>query len=727
MIRIEDIVEKVAQSDPQADLDLLRRAYFFSAREHAGQTRASGEPYLVHPLEVANILADMRLDVVSVATGLLHDVVEDTLVDLATLRKYFGEDVARLVDGLTKIAHISNISKEEQQAENVRKVVLAMITDVRIVLIKLADRLHNMRTLHFLKPEKRLRISEETMDIYAPIAHRLGMGKMRSELEDLAFRYLHPDDYHSLGVQIENLRDENEAFVKGITHSIEEKLHEAEVPFVAVDGRVKRLYSIWKKLKRQKITLDKVYDLIAVRIITPNDVRYCYGALGVVHNAWQPVPDRIKDWIATPRDNLYRSLHTSVMGAKGQPFEIQIRTEEMHHVAEEGVAAHWKYKEDKRGAHEDDSALQLLRTLVESAQVKDSREFIDSLKLDLYPKDVYAFTPMGKVIRLPRGATPIDFAYAIHSEVGNTCTGARINGRIVPLRSQIENGDVVDVLTNPNSHPSRDWLNFVTTARARNRVRHWVADQQRAESIEIGRKLFEKEAVRFQLAPKKLFTDTNGEFKRVANDYGLGRVEDLMASIGYGKVMPRNVIAKLLGPNKFAELDTQKESRLRTGVRAVKRLMRLGDDSIVVRGVDDLLVTRARCCNPLRGEDIVGYVTLGKGVVVHRRSCTNVQQLMVNKERVVVVEWAGKADNEAYAVRLLAVTEDRTGMIAGITGAIAEIKTGIRDARASVAPDQRGRIEVTVEVFDLKHLEKVISSIKNVPGVLDVERVQGAV
>jgi guanosine-3',5'-bis(diphosphate) 3'-pyrophosphohydrolase len=727
MIRIEDIVEKVAQSDPQADLDLLRRAYFFSAREHAGQMRASGEAYLVHPLEVANILADMRLDVVSVATGLLHDVVEDTLVDLDTLRKYFGEDVARLVDGLTKIAHISNISKEEQQAENVRKVVLAMITDVRIVLIKLADRLHNMRTLHFLKPEKRARISEETMDIYAPIAHRLGMGKMRSELEDLAFRYLHPEDYHSLGLEMEGLREENEAFVKGVTRSIEEKLREAEVPFVAVDGRVKRLYSIWKKLKRQKITLDKVYDLIAVRIITPNDVRYCYGALGVVHNAWRPIPDRIKDWIATPRDNLYRSLHTSVMGAKGQPFEIQIRTDEMHHIAEEGVAAHWKYKEDKRGAHEDDSALQLLRSLVESAQVKDSREFIDSLKLDLYPKDVYAFTPMGKVIQLPRGATPLDFAYAIHSEVGNTCTGARVNGRIVPLRSQIENGDVVEVLTNPNSHPSRDWLNIVTTSRARNRVRHWVADQQRTESIEIGRKLFEKEAVRFQLSSKKVFNDKDGEFKRVANDYGLGRVEDLMASIGYGKVMPRNVIAKLLGPERFAELDTQKESRLRTGVRAVKRMMRMGDDSIVVRGVDDLLVMRSPCCNPLRGEEIVGYVTLGKGVVVHRKSCKNVQQLMINKERIVEVEWAGKADKEAYAVRLLAVTEDRTGMIAGITGAIADIKTGIRDARASVAPDQRGRIEVTVEVFDLKHLEKVISSIKTVPGVLDVERVHGAV
>ncbi|HYG81527.1 MAG TPA: TGS domain-containing protein, partial [Pyrinomonadaceae bacterium] len=416
----------------------------------------------------------------------------------------------------------------------------------------------------------------------------------------------------------------------------------------------------------------------------------------------------------------------SVIGPKGQPFEVQIRTEEMHRVAEEGVAAHWKYKDDKRGMREDDKALQALRSLVEWTQeVKDSRDFLDALKLDLYPKDVYAFTPMGKVIQLPRGATPVDFAYAIHSEVGNTCTGARINGRMVPLRTQIQNGDVIEILTTPNQHPSRDWLNFVVTSRAKNRVRHWVAEQQRAESIEIGRKLFEKEAARFQLSARKLLADGDGEFKRIAGEYGYGRVDDLLAAIGYGKLVPRNVIAKYLGPEKFAELDTQKESRLRSGMRAVRRLIRLGDDAIVVRGVDDLMVTRARCCNPLRGEEIVGYITRGKGVAVHTRRCKNVKQLMVNPERIVEVEWAGKSDKEAYAVKLLAITENRTGMIAGITGAISDMKTGIRDARATVAPDERGRIEVTVEVFDVKHLDKVISSIKSVPGVLDVERMQG--
>src|SRR3954454_4063085 len=514
MIRIDDIVEKVATNHPQADLDLLRRAYLFSAKEHKGQKRASGESYLVHPLEVANILADMKLDEVSVATGLLHDVVEDTLVDLDTIRRYFGEEITHLVDGLTKIAQISNISREEQQAENVRKMLLAMVDDVRVVLVKLADRLHNMRTLEFLSPDKRRRIAQETMDIYAPIAHRLSMGKLRGELEDLAFKNLHPEDYRELTAQLEKRRAANEAFLNDVTATIEEKMHEAEVPFVRVEGRVKRIYSIWKKLNAQEIDIDQVYDLVAARVITPDEIRHCYAALGVIHNAWKPVPGRFKDWIATPRDNLYQSLHTSVIGSKGQPFEVQIRTEQMHLVAEEGVAAHWKYKEGKRGARDDDEALKVLRSLVEWTQeVKDSREFIDALKLDLYPKDVYAFTPMGKVIQLPRGATPVDFAFMIHSEVGNTCMGARVNGRIVPLRSMIQNGDVVEIIRNPNAHPSRDWLNFVVTSRARNRVRHWVADQQRTESIEIGRKLFEKEAGRFQLSVKKLLHDSNGDLK----------------------------------------------------------------------------------------------------------------------------------------------------------------------------------------------------------------------
>ncbi len=733
MIRIEDVIEKVEKNRPEPNIDLIRRAYLFSAMHHRGQKRASGEPYLIHPLEVADILADMRLDETSVSTGLLHDVVEDTLVDLDTIREYFGDEITRLVDGLTKIAHISNLSKEKQQAENVRKMVLAMITDVRVVLIKLADRLHNMRTMSFLKPEKRARISQETLDIYAPIAHRLGMGKLRSELEDLSFQNLYPEEYKHLSKEVESRRPELEAMIEKITDTIKEKLAENDVQFVEIQGRVKRLYSLWKKLKKRKLTIEEVYDLIAARIITPNDKKNCYLALSVVHDIWTPVPERFKDWIGNPRDNLYQSLHTSVIGDNGQSFEVQIRTEEMHQIAEEGVAAHWKYKESKLGKRDDDASLDELRKTVEklllplvetTRENEDSEEFIESLKLDLYPKDVYAFTPLGKIIQLPRGSTPIDFAYAIHSEVGDNCTGAKVKGRIVPLRTEIQNGDVIEILTTPNSKPSRDWLNYVVTSKARNRIRHWISDQQRVESIEIGRKLLEKEADKFRLSPKKLISNDD-EMKRIANEYGLGRAEDLLASIGYGKTLPRNILAKFLGAEKFAELDPEKkkETRLESGLKAVKKLVGLGEDAIIVKGVDNLLTTRARCCNPLRGEEIVGYISLGKGIVVHNKRCKNVQQLMVNRERIVDVEWAKGDEQQIQSVRLLVTTENRTGMLAGITNAIAEIKTGIRDARAEISKQDRGLIEVTIEVFDKKHLDRVITSIQQVPGVIAVERV----
>jgi len=733
MIRIEDIIEKVERNRPAANIDLIRRAYLFSALHHRGQKRASGEPYLVHPLEVADILADMRLDEVSVSTGLLHDVVEDTLVDLDTIRSYFGDEITLLVDGLTKIAHISDLSREKQQAENLRKMVLAMITDVRVVLIKLADRLHNMRTMQYLKPEKRARISQETLDIYAPIAHRLGMGKMRSELEDLAFQNLYPEEYKRLAKEVDARRPELEAALEKIRSTIVTKLTENDVPFVEIQGRVKRLYSLWKKLRKQKIMMEQVYDLIAARIITTDDRKNCYLALSVIHDIWTPVPERFKDWIAIPRDNLYRSLHTSVIGDGGIPFEVQIRTQEMHRVAEEGVAAHWKYKEAALGSHEDDESLDELRKTVErlllplvetTEENQDSEDFIESLKLDLFPKDVYAFTPMGKVIQLPRGSTPIDFAYAIHSQVGDKCTGAKINGRIVPIKTELQNGDVVEILTTANSKPSRDWLNYVATSKAKSHIRHYIAGQQRADSIDIGRRLLEKEAQKFRLSPKK-FLNNEAEMKRIANEYGLGRPEDLLASVGYGKTLPRNVLAKFLGTEKFDELDPEKkqESRLANGMKTVRKLIGLGEDAIIVKGVDNLLTTRARCCNPLRGEDIIGYISLGKGIVVHNRRCKNVSQLMINRDRIVDVEWAKSDQKEIQSVRLLALTENRTGMLAGITNAIAEIKTGIRDASANVSRDDKGFIEVTVEVFDKKHLDKVINSIEHVPGVISVERV----
>jgi GTP pyrophosphokinase len=727
------VIDKVQNNRPGADIDLIRRAYLFSALHHRGQTRASGEPYLVHPLEVAEILADMRLDETSVSTGLLHDVVEDTLVDLDTIKSYFGDQIALLVDGLTKIANISDLSKEKQQAENVRKMVLAMTTDVRVVLIKLADRLHNMRTMQYLKPEKRERISQETLDIYAPIAHRLGMGKMRSELEDLAFQNLYPDEYRRLAKEVDARRPELEATLEKIKATIAEQLVENEVPFVEIQGRVKRLYSLWKKLKKQKIMIEQVYDLIAARVITENDRKYCYVTMSVVHDIWTPVPERFKDWIAIPRDNLYQSLHTSVIGDGGQPFEVQIRTEEMHHIAEEGVAAHWKYKDNTLGQKEEDDALDALRKTVEklllplvenTEQHEDSEDFIETLKLDLYPKDVYTFTPMGKVIQLPRGSTPIDFAYAIHSAVGDACTGAKINGRIVPLRSELQNGDVVEIMTTQSSKPSGDWLNYAVTSRARNRIRHYISQEQRTESIEIGRKLLEKEAERFRITPKK-FLNNETELKRIANDYGLSRADDLFASVGYGKTLPRNVVAKFLGAEKFKELDPEgkKETRLKTASKAVRKFIGMGEDAIVVRGVDNLLINRAKCCNPLRGEEIIGYISLDKGIVVHNKRCKNVSQLMINKERIVDVEWAKSDKEQIQSVQLLATTENRTGMLAGITNAIADIKTGIRDARANVSKDDIGLIEVTVEVFDKKHLDKVVGAIEHVPGVIAVERV----
>lgn len=732
MIRIDDVIEKVEQNRPNSNIDLIRRAYLFSALHHKGQTRASGEPYLVHPLAVAKILADLRLDETSVATGLLHDVVEDTLVDIDTIRSYFGDEITSLVDGLTKIAQISNLSKEKQQAENVRKMVLAMVTDVRVVLIKLADRLHNMRTMQFLKPEKRARISQETLDIYAPIAHRLGMGKMRSELEDLSFQNLHPEEYRKLAKEVDARRPELEGILENIRSTIAARLVENDVPFIAIEGRVKRLYSLWKKLRKQRIMIEQVYDLIATRIITPNDRKYCYLTLSVVHDIWTPVPERFKDWIAIPRDNLYRSLHTSVIGDRGQPFEVQIRTEEMHQIAEEGVAAHWKYKEKKLGKQEEDKSLDELRKTVEklllplvenTGQSDDSEEFIETLKLDLFPKDVYAFTPMGRVIQLPKGATLIDFAYAVHSEVGDSCTGAKINGRIVPIKTELQNGDVVEILTTANSKPSRDWLNYVVTSKARNRIRHYISEQQRVDSIDLGRKLLEKESGRFNVAPKKLINNDT-EMRRIANEYGLGRPEDLLASIGYGKTLPRNVISKYLGAEKFAELDPEKrkETRFSNSVKAVKKLIGMGEDAIVVKGVDNMLTTRARCCNPLRGEEIIGYISQGKGIAVHNKRCKNVSQLMANRERIVEVDWAKSDKEEIQSVRLLVFTENRTGMLAGITNAIADIKTGIRDASANVSRDNRGMIEVTIEVFDKKHLDRVISSVENVPGVISVER-----
>jgi GTP pyrophosphokinase len=722
MIRFETIIEKLRKNHPDADEELLRRAYLFSARQHRGQTRQSGEPYLVHPLEVANILADLNLDPICVATGLLHDIVEDTETSAEEIEEYFGPEIAHLVDGLTKISKLDHASSEERQALNMRKMLLAMVDDVRVVLVKLADRLHNMRTLEYLPGEKRRRIAQETLDVYAPIAHRLGMARVRGELEDLAFKHLEPEEYQKLKELVESRRSRLEAFLEEVKQRILDMMAASGIQIVHIEGRIKRLFSIYQKVRRQQINIDQVYDLVAMRIITES-VRDCYAALGVIHTAWKPIPGRFKDWIAIPRENFYQSLHTSVIGDGGQSFEVQIRTREMQSIAEEGIAAHWKYKEGRRGTHTDeDEAFVWLKRLVEWQQeVGDSREFLDSLKLDLYPKEVYCFTPKGKVIELPRGATPVDFAFLIHTQVGLACAGAKVNSRIVPLKYQLRNGDVVEIMTSPSAHPSRDWMNFAKTSRARAKIRHYLAESERTTAIELGKKLFEKEADRFRLNTKKMLS--NGDLDRIAADYGVARAEDLLAAIGYGKVLPRNVIAKLLPPDRVGEIEQEKRLTLK---QVVKRALGL-QDRIVVKGIDDVMVYRARCCNPIRGEDIIGYITRGKGVAVHSNRCPNMPGLLVNPERLIDVEWM-KADakhESAYPVTLKLVTEDRPGMVADVTQAIAGVGTNIRDIRASLDEQGRGQLVLTAEIFDLKHLEKITGALKSVRGVMDVERTSG--
>jgi GTP diphosphokinase / guanosine-3',5'-bis(diphosphate) 3'-diphosphatase len=714
MIRFEDLVDKVRANMPEADSDLLRRAYVFSAFEHKGQVRHSGEPYLVHPLEVANILADMRLDAVTIAAGLLHDVVEDTLVPIERIRELFGPEVAQLVEGVTKIGAISFSSTEERQAENFRKMLLAMVDDIRVILVKLADRLHNMRTLHHVPEDRRVRTAQETLDIYGPIANRLGMSKIKHELEELSFKYLEPQAYQDLAARVEGKRRATAGMIEDLQRVIAEKLREAQIPILQIDGRIKSLYSIHQKLKRQNIDLDRVYDLIALRVVTET-VKDCYAALGIIHHTWSPVPGRIKDFIAMPRPNGYQSLHTSVISARGLPVEVQIRTDEMHRVAEEGIAAHWKYKEGRVGSTRDDQYFLWLRQMLEWQQeVRDPHEFLQNLKIELYPEEVYTFTPRGEVKALPRGATVVDFAYAIHTDVGHQCVGARVNGRMMPLRTRLKNGDIVEIVTAAGHKPSRDWLNFVGTSRARNKIRHFINAEEKARSTELGRKLFEKEARRFNLNPRTLLGSE--AFSRVIAEYGQ-KAEDLFAAIGYGKLAARHLIGKVVPQDQLLE------SPPAQGLAAVvRRVLRPGEDKIKVRGFDDLMVFRARCCNPIRGERIIGYITRGKGVSVHSASCPNVLNLLYDPERRIDVEWDKGTDSAPYTVRLTIQVEDRQGIVAAVSSKVAGSNTNIKDFEATSGQDQRGRINMTVEIQDLKHLEKVIKSLRGVEGVLDVER-----
>ena len=712
MVHFEDIIRQVQSYRAGEDLSLLRRAYEFTALQHKDQKRLSGEPFISHPLEVVYILANMKMDPVCLVAGMLHDVIEDTHTTTELIRQDFGAEVARIVEGVTKISRIRFLSPEEQQAENFRKMVLAMVDDIRVVLVKLADRLHNMRTLGFLPPDRRERMARETLEIYAPIAHRLGMGKMRGELEDLAFRHLEPEAFEDLKRTIESRRKVSDEFLAEVRAQVEAKMKEMNIP-ARVEGRVKRLYSIWQKLRRQQIPIEQVYDLLAVRIITDN-VKNCYGALGVIHNTWRPVPGRIKDFIAIPRPNLYQSLHTSVIGPHGQPFEVQIRTDEMHRIAEEGIAAHWKYKDGRPLTQQDEERFAWLRHLVEWQQeMRDPGEFLSTLKIDLYPEEVYTFTPKGKVIVLPREATPIDFAYAIHTEVGHHCVGAKVNGRIMPLKYHMRNGDIVEIITQTSSAPSRDWLGLVNTSRARNKIKHWINVAQRKQALEIGKRLLEKEARKYDIALKKI---TEGDYTRVAREYGCALADDVYAGIGYGKFSARQVLAKL-APS--AKLEPVQVSRLAS---SVKRALGVGSDgAIQVDGHDDLMVYRAKCCNPIRGEEIIGYITRGKGIAVHAKHCTNVQNLMYDANRRIEVEWVGPKFS-LYSVKLAMLTEDRQGMLADVTAAIAGVHSNIQNIEARTG-ENRANIDVIVDIVDVEHMEKIIASLKKIDGVYQVERV----
>jgi GTP diphosphokinase / guanosine-3',5'-bis(diphosphate) 3'-diphosphatase len=716
--RFRELMRRMRANRPNDDLELIRKAYEFSQKYHAGQTRASGEPYLAHPLEVALVLAEMKMDPVAIAAGLLHDSVEDTSVTIVDIRKEFGEQVAHIVEGVTKISAIDFATREERQAENLRKMMLAMVDDIRVVLIKLADRLHNMRTLEHLSPERREKIAQETLDIYAPIAHRLGMGKIRGELEDLGFRYVDPIGYEQVHEAVEARRKPGEAFLARVEQVVRDKLREAGIT-AKVESRIKRLYSVQKKLLRQRIAVEQVYDLYAMRIIT-HSVQDCYAVLGIIHNIWRPVPGRIKDFIAMPRPNLYQSLHTSVISEEGQPFEVQIRTEEMHKMAEEGIAAHWKYKDGPVSAL-DEQRLSWLRQVVEwQRDVSDPNEFLSTLKIDLYPEEVYTFTPKSKVVVLPRDSTPIDFAYTIHTEVGHTCVGAKVNGRMVPLRFKLHSGDIVEIITQPGHKPSRDWLGIVKSSRARNKIKHWLNVHQRERAIEIGRKLIEKEARKYRIALKEI---KDQDLQRVASDYGLGRPDDLMAGIGYGKFAARQILAKLIpsGSEQVAETDVN------DGFVSVVRRVFGGDHSanaIRVKGHGDLLVYRAKCCNPIRGENIIGYVTRGKGVAVHSQNCSNVTNLLYEPERKIDVEWAiDDGTPSSYPVKLTVYCDDRFGMLKQITAVISDSRTNIRNIEAHTA-NGHANIDVILDISDLQHLENIIGGVRKIPGVHDVQRLK---
>jgi GTP pyrophosphokinase len=719
VLRFEDILEKVESYHPHVDEDLLRRAYVVSAHEHKNQLRSSGEPYLVHPLNVSMILAEMKLDEASIVAGLLHDVLEDTSLTKERLAELFGPDVAHLVDGVTKIGKYAYTSKEAQQAETFRKMLLAMTDDLRVILVKLADRLHNMRTLEHLTEVKRRAVATETMEIYAPLANRLGMGKMKGELEDLSFRFLYPEEFRSLQAAVDERMTVSAANVEKIRQELVAKTQAAGID-AEITGRVKRYWSVRQKLIRQAIPLEQLYDVLAFRILV-STIPDCYTVLGIVHQAWRPVPGRIKDYIAMPKRNFYQSLHTTLVPEGDPPFEVQIRTREMDLIAENGIAAHWKYKEgEAKASRAHEAHVGLLRQILETTRdVSDPREFLSSLRIDLYPDEVYVFSPKGAVYAFPRGATSVDFAYRVHTDVGHHMTGARVNGRLVPLKTPLENGDIVEILTAPSAQPTRDWLGFALTSRARHKIRAFIHTAEKEKSVEIGRRLLDRELKKWRKSLPKLLEA--GAFEPLLGDFGVAKVDDLIADVGFGKVAPRAVVARLV-PEAGGEAQAPQPSKVAALGNAMRRVLPFGAaPGIRVKGENDLLATLAKCCQPVPGEEIVGYVTRGRGVSVHSVNCSNVRNLLFDPSREIAVQWEAAKDS-SVTVDLEIRTEDRQGMLARITQLLSAANSNIRSIEARTSGDGRATIEASVTTQDRRHLERLLVGLRALPGVTDVRR-----
>jgi len=711
VISIASLIKKVLSYNPLADTDLLKKAYIFSREAHCSQKRMEGTPYISHPLAVADILADMRMDVLTIAAGLLHDTIEDTGTTKEEIEDMFGSEIAFLVDSLTKLSKLQFKTKQEAQAENFRKMLLAVAEDIRVIMIKFADRLHNMRTVQYLPEQKQRAIAEETLEIYAPLANRLGIGWLKTEFEDLSFKTLMPDLYQDLVKKVAKRKAEQEGYIENIIKMLEDRLKMDNIP-ARITGRVKHYYGIYQKMLRQKIPFEEVYDVLGIRIIT-DSVANCYHILGVIHSLWATVPGRFKDYISMPKSNMYQSLHTTVVGPGGERVEFQIRTEEMHRIAEQGIAAHWKYKEKGHLDEKDARYIAWLRDLVNSLKEhRDPREFLEAVKGEVISDVVYVFTPKGEIKELPYGSTPVDFAYAIHTEVGNRCVGAKVNGKLVPLRYRLKSGDTVEIITAPNHVPSKDWLNFVVTQKARSRIKQWIKTAERKEALELGYKLIEEELRRHELP----FQTLKAAQEDLSKTFNMKTFDDLIASVGYGKISAQQIIHRLLPEKERQELYKQ-QGTLTSLQKAHRHKVSKG---ISIKGMDEILYHTSRCCYPVPGDDLVGYVTRGRGVTIHRRGCPNLEKIAIDDARLIEVTW--KTNDSIAPAKLYIEAIDKPGILASISSLISSFNVNISGVRAFSTPDKRAHLELILQVKDKVQLTGIIQKILQMEGILNVRR-----